>query len=223
MAALNIPDDPFLEQRHAMVETQLHGRGIRDTRVLAAFERVPRHLFVSAYKQSEAYEDHPTVIGEGQTISQPYMVAAMVEALELQPADTVLEIGTGSGYQTAILAELAAEVFSVERFASLAESAQRVLASLNYANVVIQVGDGSLGLSSAAPFDAIIVSAAAPAVPPELTAQLKEGGRLAIPLGGREEQEFHLLHKRGGCIEYRPLFGCKFVPLIGRHGFGVSS
>ncbi|HUQ49286.1 MAG TPA: protein-L-isoaspartate(D-aspartate) O-methyltransferase, partial [Terriglobales bacterium] len=178
-----------------MVDQQLRARGIRDPRVLAAFSRIPRHEFVNERNAAEAYADHPITIGEEQTISQPYMVASMLEHAAVQPGDVVLEIGTGSGYQTALLAELAAEVFSMERYPSLAASAQKLLAHLNYANVIVTTGDGTAGLASAAPFDAIIVSAAAPNVPQPLISQLREGGRLVIPVGSREEQYLHLVRK----------------------------
>jgi protein-L-isoaspartate(D-aspartate) O-methyltransferase len=210
--------DPFAGARRQMVEQQLIQRGIRDERVLAAMERVPRHEFLPAYNAAEAYGDHPIVIGEGQTISQPFMVASMLEHAAIQPTDVVLEVGTGSGYQTALLAELAGEVFSVERFASLAESAQRTLARLNYANVVIVTGDGSLGLPSAAPFDVIIVAAAAPVAPPPLVEQLREGGRLVVPVGGEGDQELYVVRKVNGVAHSQRLYGCKFVPLIGAHG-----
>ncbi|MBI2683588.1 MAG: protein-L-isoaspartate(D-aspartate) O-methyltransferase [Acidobacteriales bacterium] len=202
-----------------MVQRQLRSRGIRDERVLAAMERVPRHEFVPAAREAEAYSDHPVNIGEGQTISQPYMVASMLEAARIQPADVVLEIGTGSGYQTALLAELAAEVFSMERFASLADAAQRRLAHLNYANVVIVVSDGSQGLPGAAPFDAIVVAAAAPAVPMALVDQLRDNGRLVVPVGGLDEQVLHQVWKHGDESVDRALYACRFVPLIGRYGF----
>jgi protein-L-isoaspartate(D-aspartate) O-methyltransferase len=185
-------------------------------------EHVPRHEFVPMEKRAHAYEDHPVVIGEGQTISQPFMVASMLQAAELQPSDVVLEIGTGSGYQTAVLAELAAKVFSVERFASLAESARELLQRLSYSNVVIAVGDGSTGfpsLENALAFDAIIVSAASPGIPAPLAAQLKEGGRLAIPIGTLDEQALHLVRKREGALVDQALYGCKFVPLVGAQGF----
>lgn len=210
--------DPYAGARRRMVEQQVVKRGIRDERVLAAMERVPRHEFVPTYNAAEAYDDHPLAIGEDQTISQPYMVASMLEHAAIKPADVVLEVGTGSGYQTALLAELAAEVFSVERFASLAESAQRKLAYLNYANVVIATGDGSLGLASAAPFDVIIVAAAAPAAPPPLVEQLREGGRLVVPVGGTFEQDLYVVRKINGTAHPQRLYGCKFVPLIGAHG-----
>lgn len=217
MNALLHPD-PYAGARRQMVEQHLIARGVRDERVLAAMERVPRHEFVPAYNAAEAYEDHPIVIGEGQTISQPFMVASMLEHAAIKPADVVLEVGTGSGYQTALLAELAVEVFSVERFASLAESAQRKLAHLNYANVVISTGDGSLGLASAAPFDVIIVAAAAPSPPPPLVEQLRDGGRLVVPVGGADEQELFVVRKVNGVAQPQKLYGCKFVPLIGKHG-----
>lgn len=210
--------DPYAGARRQMVEQQLIKRGIRDERVLATMERVPRHEFVPACNAGEAYADHPIVIGENQTISQPFMVASMLEHAAIMPTDVVLEVGTGSGYQTALLAELAGEVFSVERFASLAESAQRTLARLNYANVVIATGDGSLGKASAAPFDVIIVAAAAPVAPPPLVQQLREGGRLVVPVGGAEGQELYVVRKVNGSAQPQRLYGCKFVPLIGAHG-----
>jgi protein-L-isoaspartate(D-aspartate) O-methyltransferase len=217
MNALPNPD-PLVEPRRRMVQEQLVKRGIRDERVLTAMGRVPRHEFIPAYNAAEAYEDHPIVIGENQTISQPFMVASMLEHAAIKPTDVVLEIGTGSGYQTALLAELAAEVFSVERFASLAESAQRVLARLHYANVVISTGDGSLGLPSAAPFDVIVVAAAAPAAPPPLIEQLREGGRLVVPIGGGGDQDLYIVRKVNGQAHTQRLYGCRFVPLIGAHG-----
>ncbi|HUR36490.1 MAG TPA: protein-L-isoaspartate(D-aspartate) O-methyltransferase [Terriglobales bacterium] len=210
--------DPYFAARSRMVEEQICARGIKDERVLAAMRRVPRHEFVPAYQAALAYEDHPIGIAENQTISQPFMVASMLEHAEIKPADVVLEVGTGSGYQTAVLAELAAEVFSVERFASLADTAQSTLAHMNYANVVITTGDGSLGLPSAAPFDAIIVAAASPEIPQPLVEQLREGGRLVIPVGGAESQELYVVRKVNGMAHSQRFYGCKFVPLIGRHG-----
>ncbi|HUS19971.1 MAG TPA: protein-L-isoaspartate(D-aspartate) O-methyltransferase [Terriglobales bacterium] len=210
--------DPYADLRRRMVQKQIVARGVRDQRVLAAFERVPRHDFVAPYRAAEAYEDHPIIIGENQTISQPYMVASMLEHCAIRPTDVILEVGTGSGYQTALLAELAAEVFSIERFASLAESAQRILAHLNYANVVVSTGDGSLGLPSAAPFDVILVAAAAPSIPEPLVAQLREGGRLVLPVGAENEQFLSVVRKVNGVPYSERLYGCKFVPLIGAHG-----
>jgi protein-L-isoaspartate(D-aspartate) O-methyltransferase len=215
----NPESDPFASLRHAMVEQQLRVRGIRDERVLAAMERVPRHEFVPAYNNEAAYEDHPIEIGQQQTISQPFMVAAMAEAAQIKPADVVLEVGTGSGYQAAVLAELAAEVFTIERFASLADTAQALLAHLNYSNIVVALGDGSNGLPQYAPYDAIVVAAAAPEIPPALVDQLREGGRLVIPIGSAQEQELFLLRKQNGTPVTQKLFGCKFVPLVGRYGF----
>jgi protein-L-isoaspartate(D-aspartate) O-methyltransferase len=200
--------------RHHMVDSQLRHRGLADERVLAAMERVPRHEFAPERYRDQAYEDHPLPIGEGQTISQPYIVALMLEALEISAADKVLEVGTGSGYVTALLAELAARVISIERHASLAESAGAQLERLGYSNVKLVTGDGTRGFPEAAPYDAIIVSAAAPQMPPDLIAQLCEGGRMIIPLGAEDAQQLRLVHMENGQprIEYREL--CRFVPLI---------
>ena len=198
-----------------MVATQLQGRGIRDQNVLAAMARVPRHEFVPDEFRSQAYDDHPIPIGQSQTISQPYIVAIMLEYLALQPSHKVLEIGTGSGYQTALLAEIAARVYSIERQASLAESAKETLARLGYFNVVVITGDGTEGLPEASPFDAIIVSAAAPEAPPALFEQLSEGGRMVIPVGGYESQELQLVRKENGQRLIDRLEGCRFVPLLG--------
>ncbi len=214
--------DAFTSARLAMVETQLRGRGIRDERVLAAMARVPRHRFVSAERASAAYEDHPVGIGEGQTISQPFMVASMVEAAEIQPADVVLEVGTGSGYQAAVLAELAAEVFTIERVPTLGASAQRLLAHLGYANIVVAIGDGSEGLRQYAPYSAIIVAAATPSIPQELVEELRENGRLVIPVGDAEEQELQVVRKLSAGPRVENRYACKFVPLIGRFGFSRS-
>jgi protein-L-isoaspartate(D-aspartate) O-methyltransferase len=198
-----------------MVRAQLAGRGIRDARVLAAMGMLPRHEFVPEPLRRDAYEDHPLPIGEGQTISQPYIVAAMLELLTLQPTDRVLEVGTGSGYVTALLAVLCGHVFSVERHASLAASAGATLARLGYRNVTIKVGDGSEGWSEHEPFDAILVSAATAEVPLALLAQLKEGGRMIIPVGSPTSQVLQLIRKVGGHSEVRVLEGCRFVPLVG--------
>lgn len=202
-----------------MVETQLRQRGIRDERVLAAMTRVPRHQFVAEPYRSQAYDDNPLPIGHGQTISQPYIVALMLELLDLSPEHTVLEVGTGSGYQTALLAELARHVYSIERHPALAAQAQTVLERLGYSNITLEVGDGSAGLPAHAPYDAIIVSAAAPDLPQALFAQLKEGGRLVIPIGPAESQMLQVVTK----IEGRPAISdqvpCRFVPLIGKQGY----
>ena len=214
-----IQSDPFASDRQRMVEYQLRGRGIRDERVLDAMARVPRHEFVPERFQAQAYEDHPIPIGYGQTISQPYIVALMLEALALEPTDKVLEIGTGSGYQTALLAELAASVYSIERHAGLAQNAERVLAKLGYTNIVVLVGDGSEGLPQDAPFDAIIVSAAAPELPSTLVEQLRDGGRMVIPVGPAHAQELQLVQKQQGQLLVSYLEGCRFVPLITGQGY----
>ncbi len=211
--------DAYRQARLRMVEEQLRGRGIRDERVLEAMARVPRHEFVSPEHRDEAYEDHPIGIGEGQTISQPFVVAAMLEAVGLRPEDVTLEVGAGSGYETALLAELARTVHGVERIASLAENARATLERLGYRNVSIVHGDGSQGLPDAAPFDAIVVAAAAPRVPPSLLDQLRDGGRLVIPVGSGIAQELQLIRKSGDAITTRHLDGVRFVPLIGKEGF----
>jgi len=211
---------PFATERFSMVENQLRQRGISDKRLLAAMGRVPRHEFVSRQNWNEAYADHPIPIAEKQTTSQPYMIAAMVQAAQIKPEDRVLEIGAGSGYQTALLAELASQVFAVERYASLAETAQKTLERLGYRNAKIVTGDGSMGLPEAAPFDAIIVSAAAPRIPQSLVDQLAVGGRLLIPIGDAEQQVLQLIQRNAdGTTSVRALEGCRFVPLIGEQGF----
>jgi protein-L-isoaspartate(D-aspartate) O-methyltransferase len=206
-----------------MVESQLRARGIADERVLDAISRVPRHEFAPANYRDQAYEDHPLPIGEGQTISQPYIVALMLEALALSPADRVLEVGTGSGYVTALLAELAAQVFSVERHATLADPARELLARMGYVksghrNVRLVVGDGSQGLAEHAPYDAIIVSAGALELPSALVTQLAEGGRMIIPVGLPDSQQLQLIRMENGQprITLREL--CRFVPLISEDG-----
>ncbi len=203
-----------------MVESQLRQRGIHDERLLAAMSKVPRHEFVSQQNWNKAYADHPIPIAENQTTSQPYMIAAMLQAAQIKPEDRVLEIGAGSGYQTAVLAELASQVFAVERYASLTEAAQKVLERLGYRNARIVTGDGSLGLPESAPFDAIIVSAAAPRIPQALIEQLAVGGRLLIPVGDAEQQVLQLVQRNAdGTTSLHRLEGCRFVPLIGEQGF----
>jgi protein-L-isoaspartate(D-aspartate) O-methyltransferase len=206
--------DHFQTERERMVRTQLAERGIREVRVLDAMSRVPRHEFVPETLRQEAYEDHPLPIGEGQTISQPYIVAAMLEHLALQATDRVLEVGTGSGYVTALLSLLCAEVYSVERHAQLAALAESTLHRLGYRNMKIRVGDGRQGWPEYAPFDAILVSAATPEMPPALFAQLREGGRLVVPVGPPSSQELQSIGKIGGEPEVRVLEGCRFVPLV---------
>lgn len=211
---------PFAAERFSMVERQLRQRGIRDERLLTAMSKVPRHEFVSQQNWNEAYADHPIPIAEKQTTSQPYMIAAMIQAAEIKPEDRVLEIGAGSGYQTALLAELASQVFAVERYVSLAETAQKTLERLGYRNAKIVTGDGSVGLMESAPFDAIIVSAAAPRVPQALLDQLAVGGRLLIPIGAADQQFLQLVQRTAdGTTSVGTLEGCRFVPLIGEQGF----
>jgi protein-L-isoaspartate(D-aspartate) O-methyltransferase len=211
--------DRFAAERQNMVALQLRARGIHDERVLGAMARVPRHEFVAERFQDRAYEDHPIPIAEAQTISQPYIVAFMLESLALEPNSKVLEVGTGSGYQTALLAELSGHITSVERIPRLAQEAQSTLARLGYNNVNIIVGDGSQGWPDAAPFDAIIVAAAAPRVPAALFEQLTENGRMVIPVGPPDAQELLLVRKLNGRPLSQRLEGCRFVPLIGAQGY----
>ncbi|HVP42068.1 MAG TPA: protein-L-isoaspartate(D-aspartate) O-methyltransferase [Terriglobales bacterium] len=215
-------NDAFEPMRLRMVATQICERGVRDPRVLDAMRRVPRHLFVPRGHERDAYEDHPIPIGEGQTISQPYVVAAMTEALAPQPEDTVLEIGTGSGYQTAVLAELVSRVYSIERIASLANRGREALERAGYRNVSVVVGDGSEGLPGAAPFDAILVTAAAPALPQALFDQLREGGRMVVPIGTYAGQQLWLVRKAEGKPVSTGLDLVRFVPLIGAQGYDES-
>jgi protein-L-isoaspartate(D-aspartate) O-methyltransferase len=211
--------DEFAFARRAMVEDQIRRRGIASPRVLEAMLSVPRHEFVPDEFRADAYADKPLPIGEGQTISQPFMVGAMSEALELAGSERVLEIGTGSGYQAAVLSLLAREVISVESHTSLALAAQERLVGLGYGNVHVHNGDGSLGFADAAPYDAILITAAAPEIPPLLASQLCECGRLVIPVGSQENQELLQARKEGGMLHSRILFECRFVPLLGRYGW----
>ena len=211
----NSPTDPNLFLRHRMVKDQIERRGIKDPRVLNILRKVERHRFVPAAEQSKAYEDHPLPIGFGQTISQPYIVGYMTDALKLRERDRVLEIGTGSGYQTAILAESAQHVYSMESIAALGLQARRLLVDLGYENVDLRIGDGFSGWPEEAPFDAILVAAAPLEIPPAFLAQLKEGGRMIIPLG-EEEQQLVLLTKTGRDIHHQDLLPVKFVPMV--HG-----
>lgn len=208
------------EQRRArMVEEQLRARGIRDERVLAAMDKVPREEFIAAKDADNAYGDYPLPIGASQTISQPYIVASMVEALELRPQDLVLEVGTGTGYQAAILAEMAAEVWTIERHVELADKARGILQRLGYANVHVVTGDGSLGLAEHAPYDKILVAAAAPRVPQTLVAQLADDGSLVVPVGSRSEQQVLVVRRVGEQTVVTPREGCRFVPLVGEQGW----
>ena len=202
-----------------MVEEQLRPRGIRDPRLLAAIGKVPREQFVATEYIEQAYADQPVPIGAGQTVSQPYMVAVMIAALELRATDRVLEVGTGTGYEAAILGELAAEVWSIERHEELAARAEEILSRLGYANVHVVVGDGSLGLPERAPFDKILVAAAAPRIPESLVAQLAESGRLVVPVGNRFEQRVQVLHKTGAETAVTMHDLCRFVPLVGEEGW----
>ena len=205
--------------REAMVRDQLVARGIRDERVLAAFRRVRRERFVPDVAPDMAHEDHPIPIGFSQTISQPYIVAMMLECLALKPQDRVLEIGTGSGYQTALLAELCREVDSIERIPELAEAARARLLELGYANVQVLVADGTLGQPEQAPYDAIVVSAAAPHIPQPLADQLAQGGRMVIPVGDLRGQKLMLVERKGRAFRTRSICGCVFVRLIGKEGW----
>jgi protein-L-isoaspartate(D-aspartate) O-methyltransferase len=214
-----LESEEFAPRLANMIETQLRRRGVKDAGVLRAMENVPRHEFVPEQFRARAYDDVPLPIGAGQTISQPYIVAAMTAALRVRPDERVLEIGTGCGYQAAVFSQLAKEVFSVERQPELALSASERLARLGYANVHVHCGDGTLGLQEFAPFDAILVAAAAPAIPDPLLAQLGEGGRMIIPVGGTEHQELQLIEKRGNSLHKSVLEGCRFVPLVGCHGW----
>ncbi|MFZ0313575.1 MAG: protein-L-isoaspartate(D-aspartate) O-methyltransferase [Candidatus Korobacteraceae bacterium] len=211
--------EAFVQKRARMVEEQLRSRGIRDEHVLAAMAEVPREEFIPSDDAANAYGDFPLAIGAGQTISQPYIVAAMVEVLELNPEDRVLEVGTGTGYQAAILGKLAADVWTIERHAELADQAREILYRLGYKNVHVLHGDGSLGLPEHAPFDKILVAAAAPRVPQALVSQLADGGRLVVPVGSRSEQQVEVIRKLGDQISISKHDLCRFVPLVGAQGW----
>ncbi|MGQ4809753.1 Protein-L-isoaspartate O-methyltransferase [Candidatus Entotheonellaceae bacterium PAL068K] len=207
-------------QRRAMVKVQLQGRDIRDPRVLQAMGEVPRHLFVAPEWRQQAYSDRPLPISEGQTISQPYMVACMVQSLQLPNHATVLEIGAGSGYQAAVLSRIASQVYTIEYFASLAKAAASVLRQLGYLNVQVRAGDGGYGLPDYAPYAGIIVAAAAPHVPSALLEQLAEGGHLVIPVGVTDRQELLTVTRHGGSYSEKRSLPCRFVPLLGQQGWG---
>lgn len=202
-----------------MVEKQLRARGIADGRILAAMARVPRHEFADARYQEQAYNDHPLPIAEDQTISQPYIVALMLELLAIKPTDKVLEIGTGSGYASALLSELSAQVISIERHAALADEARKLLSRFGYKNVTVIAGDGTQGYPASAPYDAILVSAAAQQVPPKLVAQMAEGARMVIPVGGFDSQQLQLIQMKNGQPHTTLRELCRFVPLL--PGVGV--
>lgn len=209
----------FEDARRRMVQEQLEARGISDTRVLQAFLAVPRHEFVAKDLQSEAYADHPLPIGGGQTISQPYMAALMVQLLRLHGHERVLEVGTGSGYQLAILSQLALEVYSIDRLPELAEQALRRLEHLGYLNVHVTVGNGSMGWPDYAPYEGMLVAAGAPDIPSPLVRQLADGGRLVIPLGSQQAQTLTLVEKRRDALHQQAITSCVFVPLLGEYGW----
>jgi protein-L-isoaspartate(D-aspartate) O-methyltransferase len=204
-----------------MVDEQLVRRGIKDQRVLNAFLEVPRHKFVEEYLKYKAYDDYPLSIGYGQTISQPYMVALMTEAINPQPAERILEIGTGSGYQAAILSRLCTAVYTIERISALASRARKALDDLGYFNVHIRLGDGTMGLPQDAPYDGIIVTAGAPHVPESLIGQLREDGRLIIPIGDEGIQDLKRIIRTKDGVKEESLGGCRFVKLIGKNGWQV--
>jgi len=218
-AAVSLLPANFADARRAMVEEQIRRRHINDENVLAAMAQVPRHEFVPAEFRGRAYEDAPLPIGEGQTISQPYIVAAMTAALRLGGREKVLEIGAGCGYQAAILGYLANQVYTVECRSELAAEASERLARLGYANVHVHCGDGTLGLAELAPFDAILVAAAAPSVPAPLIEQLSTGGRMIVPVGDAENQELQLVERTDRALRTTILEPCRFVPLVGAHGW----
>ena len=209
----------FSLARKTMVKNQLIPRDIKDERVLEAMSKIPRHLFIEEALAGEAYNDHPVPIGEKQTISQPYIVALMTETLELKGDENTLEIGTGSGYQTAILAELSSRVYTVERIKSLLVNARKLLAELGYSNILFKAFDGTLGWNEYAPFDAIMVTAGAPSLPGPLMDQLADNGRMIVPVGDRYSQELIKVIRKGSNLKQENLGGCRFVNLIGVHGW----
>jgi len=213
--------DLFARERQRMVDDQLVRRGITEERVLAVMGQVPRHLFVEEAFRERAYGDHPLPIGQAQTISQPYIVALMTTLLALTGREKVLEVGTGSGYQTAVLAGLARRVCSIERIAALALRARAVLEGLGYANVWVRVGNGTLGWLDEAPFDRIVVAAGGPSVPPPLFEQLVEGGRMVLPLGDQTSQTLTLVENLGGQMRTRACGDCSFVPLVGKYAWNA--
>ena len=210
---------PRSDERNRMVDRQIEARGIRNPRVLAAMREIPRHIFIPSPYDRSAYEDCPLPIGSGQTISQPYIVALMTELLKPEPNDNVLEIGTGCGYQAAILAKLVRKVTSIERIPAVADLARSNLTALGFSNVAVITTDGTLGYPENAPYDGIIITAATPSVPKPLIDQLAENGRLVAPVGGREIQELVVLSRRSGVISQELHGGVRFVPLIGEHGW----
>ena len=223
MSTDNSAIDPWLAARQRMIERDIRRRGVRDPRVLDAMGTIPRERFVPPAERNSTYEDHALPIDLGQTISQPYIVAYMTEVLAVTPDSKVLEIGTGSGYQTMVLARLARSVHTVERLDALRERAAQIIAELQATNIVLHAGDGSLGLPAFAPFDRIIVTAAAPRIPPPLVDQLADGGRLVIPVGGDTEQTIVRVIREGSRIIETPMLACRFVKLIGKEGWAARS
>lgn len=215
--------DIYERARQKMLDEQIIKRGITQKEVLFAMQAVPRHLFVDEALQSQAYSDHPLSIGERQTISQPYIVALMTESLCLTGTEKVLEIGTGSGYQAAVLSVMAEKVYTVERISRLADRAMKVLDSLYCSNIIVRIADGTLGWPHEAPFDAILAAAGSPQVPQAYIEQLKPGGRLVMPVGDEHEQELVRITRREGSIVKEVIGGCKFVKLIGRHGWETAA
>lgn len=209
----------FETLKKRMVQEQLIPRGIKNLKVLSVLSRIERHKFIQENLKNNAYADFPLPIGEGQTISQPYIVALMTEGLDLSGNEKVLEIGTGSGYQTAILAELSREVYSIERFETLAQRAQSLLIELGYKNIKIKVGDGTLGWQEEAPFDRIIITASSPKIPEPLVEQLADNGKLILPLGENLSQVLTLVEKKEGRLKSSDICGCVFVPLVGKYGW----
>ena len=209
----------YERQREEMVRSQIEARGIKDPAVLAAFRKVPRHLFVSEALRDQSYGDYPLPIGEQQTISQPYIVAEMTQALELKKDDRVLEIGTGSGYQAAILAQIVYRVYTIERIRSLHIQARNLFDKLQYYNIVTRYADGTKGWQKESPFDAIIVTAGAPEIPDALINQLKTGGRLVVPVGNQHTQELLKIDRSNNNFQQTNLGGCRFVKLVGEHGW----
>ncbi|HNL85683.1 MAG: protein-L-isoaspartate(D-aspartate) O-methyltransferase [Methanomicrobiales archaeon] len=211
--------DPWESARERMVATQIAARGVGDEQVLAAMRRVPRHLFVPAEVRGSAYSDYPLPIGHGQTISQPYIVAMMTSLLQIQPDDHLLEIGSGSGYQAAVLGILAREVISIERIPEVAQLARKNLADAGITNVTVVIGDGTLGFPGGAPYDGVLITAATPSIPSPLVEQLAEGGRLVAPVGSRDLQELVRLTRKGHDLTRESFGGVVFVPLLGEHGW----
>lgn len=211
--------DPWESARERMVATQIAARGVGDERVLSAMRRVPRHLFVPAEVRGSAYSDYPLPIGHGQTISQPYIVAMMTSLLQIQPDDHLLEIGSGSGYQAAVLGILAREVISIERIPEVAQLARKNLADAGITNVTVVIGDGTLGFPGGAPYDGVLITAATPSIPSPLVEQLAEGGRLVAPVGSRDLQELVRLTRKGHDLTRESFGGVVFVPLLGEHGW----